>query len=88
MTKIHRNSGHVELYSADKLKEGVIHACLAVGTPVGAAEQFAKQVEKKVAKVILQKSAVSSRDLKRLVKNALNSYNPDAAEVYAVEEEF
>jgi len=30
MLRIHKQSGHVEPYSADKLKSGVIHACRAV----------------------------------------------------------
>jgi transcriptional regulator NrdR family protein len=88
MLRVHKRSGQVEPYSQDKLKAGVIHACRAVMTPFGAAENFAVQVEKKIAKSLKKQSAMTSRDLKRLTKNALAGYHPDAAEVYAIEEEF
>lgn len=88
MTKVHRRSGHIEPYSPEALKEGIIHACRAVMTPLGSAERFAIEVEKKVSKSIERHALMTSRDLKRLTKNALGSYHPDAAEVYAIEEEF
>jgi transcriptional regulator NrdR family protein len=88
MLRIHKQSGHVEPYSEDKLKAGVVHACRAVMTPLGAAENFAVQVERKIAKSLKKQSAMTSRDLKRLTKNVLVGYHPDAAEVYAIEEEF
>lgn len=88
MLRIHKQSGHVEPYSADKLRAGVVHACRAVMTPIGAAERFAGEVEGKISKSIGRHSAMTSRDLKRLTKNALASYHPDAAEVYAISEEF
>lgn len=88
MLRIHKQTGHVEPYSADKLKAGIVHACRAVMTPIGAAESFAGQVEGKISGSIGKYSAMTSRDLKRLTKNALASYHPDAAEVYAISEEF
>lgn len=88
MLRIHRTSGHVEPYDSGKLMEGIVHACRAVMTPVGAAENFAIEVEKKVSKSLKRHSAMTSRDLKRLTKNVLVGYHPDAAEVYAIEEEF
>lgn len=88
MLRIHRTSGHIEPYDCNKLMEGIVHACRAVMTPVGAAENFAVEVEKKVSKSLKRYSAMTSRDLKRLTKNVLVSYHPDAAEVYALEEEF
>lgn len=88
MLRIHKQSGHVEPYSADKLRAGVVHACRAVMTPLGSAEKFAKEVEKKIAKSASKYSAMTSRDLKRLTKNVLAGYHPDAAEVYAISEEF
>lgn len=88
MLRIHKQSGHVEPYSGDKLRSGVVHACRAVMTPLGAAESFASQVERKISRSIGKYSAMTSRDLKRLTKNALAVYHPDAAEVYAISEEF
>lgn len=88
MTRIHKKSGHVESYSGPKLKEGIVHACLAVFTPIGAAEKFAEEVESRIAKSVKRSAAITSRDLKRLTKNVLSGYHPDAAEVYALEEEF
>ncbi|MDQ5914032.1 MAG: hypothetical protein QG623_651 [Patescibacteria group bacterium] len=88
MLRIHRTSGHIEVYDGNKLMEGIVHACRAVMTPIGAAENFAIEVEKKVSKSLKRHSAMTSRDLKRLTKNVLVGYHPDAAEVYAIEEEF
>lgn len=88
MLRIHKQSGHVEPYSADKLRAGVVHACRAVMTPLGAAEKFGKEVEKRISKSASKYSAMTSRDLKRLTKNALAVYHPDAAEVFAISEEF
>lgn len=88
MLRIHKQSGQVEPYSADKLRAGVVHACRAVMTPLGAAESFGKQVEARISKSASKYSAMTSRDLKRLTKNALASYHPDAAEVFAMSEEF
>ncbi len=87
MTRIHKTDGRVETYSGDKLKDGVVHACRAVMTPLGAAENFALQVEKKISKSVKRHAAMTSRDLKRLTKQALFGYHPDAAEVFAIEEE-
>ncbi len=86
--RIHKKSGLIEPYSQDKLKQGVVHACMAVMTPIGAAERFGQEVEKKIARSVKRHSVMTSRDLKRLTKNFLSSYHPDAAEVYAIEEEF
>jgi hypothetical protein len=57
-------------------------------TPLGSAEKFANEVEKKISRSIKKHSAMTSRDLKRLTKNSLAVYHPDAAEVYAISEEF
>ncbi len=88
MPRIHKTDGRVEAYSADKLRGGVVHACRAVMTPLGAAESFALEVEKKISKSVKKHAAMTSRDLKRLTKQVLVGYHPDAAEVYAMEEEF
>lgn len=88
MTRVHRNSGKIEHYDSDKVKSGVIESCRAVFTPLGAAERFAEEVESKVQESVKEKAAVTSRDLKRLAKDFLGSYSPDAAEVYAMEEDF
>jgi transcriptional regulator NrdR family protein len=88
MVKIYKHSGRVESYSEAKLKAGVIHACRAVMTPLGAAERFGHEVERKISRSIQKYSAMTSRDLNRLTKNALAAYHPDAAEVYAIHEEF
>ena len=87
MPRIHKTDGRVEPYSGDKLMAGVVHACRAVMTPLGAAENFALKVEKRIAKSVKRHAAMTSRDLKRLTKQALNDYHPDAAEVFAIEEE-
>jgi len=88
MLRIHKQNGQVEVYSADKLRAGVVHACRAVMTPLGAAEKFAQEVERRISKSVKKHSAMTSRDLKRLTKNSLAVYHPDAAEVYAISEEF
>ena len=88
MLRIHKQNGQVEPYSADKLRSGVVHACRAVMTPLGAAERFAKEVEVRISNSASKYSAMTSRDLKRLTKKALAVYHPDAAEVFAISEEF
>ena len=88
MPKVHRNSGKVESYSGEKLREGIVRTCRAVLTPLAAAERFAEEVEKRVFESISEHATVTSRDVKRLAKNALSIYHPDAAEVYALEEAF
>jgi hypothetical protein len=86
--KIYKEDGIVESYSPDKLKLGVRAACLAVHTPLGAAERFAKEVEGKVSGSVKNSSAITLRDLKRRTREILSLYHPDAAEVFALEEEF
>jgi transcriptional regulator NrdR family protein len=88
MTRIHKTDGRVEAYNSEKLKSGIVHACRAVMTPLGAAERFGHEVEKKISKSVKRQAAMTSRDLKRLAKQALAGYHPDAAEVFALEEEF
>jgi hypothetical protein len=56
--------------------------------PLGAAEKFAEEVEGKVFAAVEEHISVTSRDIKRLAKNALWVYHPDAAEIYALEEAF
>ena len=88
MPKVHRNCGKVESYNGEKLRDGVVRACRAVLTPLGAAEKFAEEVEGKVFAAVEEHISVTSRDIKRLAKNALRVYHPDAAEIYALEEAF
>ncbi len=87
-TKIYKNQGKIEYYDPIKLKAGVLSSCLAVQTPPAAAKNFADSVEKKVAKALKNQTAMTLRDLKRVAKKNLSLVHPDAAEVYAIEEEF
>ena len=70
MPKVHRNCGKVESYNGEKLRDGVVRACRAVLTPLGAAEKFAEEVEGKVFAAVEEHISVTSRDIKPLSQSS------------------
>ena len=88
MPKVHRNCGKVESYNGEKRVDPLHLQIAGAGNALVNDHITAQEVEGKVFAAVEEHISVTSRDIKRLAKNALGVYHPDAAEIYALEEAF
>lgn len=74
---------HTEHYQREKLQKSIAASCLSVRDFVGAAELYAEHVCNHVEAWLEEKHEVTSRDIRRVASDALRTYSPHAAYVYA-----
>lgn len=71
-----------ESYTASKLHQSIVAACLSVRSPSGEADTIATHVCQIVGDWCDTKHEVTSSDIRRIAAEALEKYHPEAAYLY------
>jgi transcriptional regulator NrdR family protein len=85
-TTIHsKNAAHE--YDEHRLKQAIQSAAQANLTPVGAAENIAEQVVKRVGLWLMGKSEITAKELRDKTAHILADFDADTAYFYAQEKQ-
>ena len=71
-----------ESYIREKLHASIIAACLSVRTPSGQAQSIADAVCSSVDTWLVDKSEITSQDIRIITTKHLHTHHPDAAYMY------
>jgi len=77
-----KRHGHNEIYDEKKLYASVYSACLSVRQTSDTSELIAQRVIEDMAPWIEKKHEVTSNDIRRTAAKHLETYNPDAAQIF------
>lgn len=77
-----KSNKKTESFSIDKLRKSIKSACRASNSYDGDAEDTAKIVAREVCDWIENKKVITTQDIRKIVVEILERYNPDAAYFY------